>query len=63
MKDTATRAREAGLRKLRRDAIQLIFWLSVGFIAVLVTATAARAFDATYHNAVLVQHNDGWRAE
>lgn len=43
MKDTATIVREARLRKLRRDAIQLIFWLSVGFIAVLVTATAARA--------------------
>lgn len=43
MKDTATRARDARLRKLRRDAMQLIFWLSVGFIAVLVTATAARA--------------------
>ena len=36
------------MKKLRRDALQLIFWLSVGFVAVLVTATAARASDVTW---------------
>ena len=42
MKDTATRAREARLRKLRRDAMQAIFWLSFTFIMILMAAFAAR---------------------
>lgn len=42
MKDTVTRAREARLRKMRRDAIQLIFWLSFTFIMILMVAFAAR---------------------
>lgn len=42
MKDTATRARDARLRKMRRDAVQAIFWLSFTFAMILIVAFAAR---------------------